>query len=60
MVAPLKTRGLDDTRELLRRLGRLYNLHRIGTEDYFFIQKRLKEIEARIIVMREANTEEMF
>lgn len=60
MVAPLKTRGLDDIRELLRRLGRLYGLNRIGTEDFLFIQKRLKEIEARIIAMREANIEEMF
>lgn len=60
MVAPLKTRGIDDLRLLLRRLGRLYGLRRIGEEDFRFIERRIKEIEARIISMRESIPTEEF
>lgn len=60
MVAPMKTRGLEDVRELLRRAGRLYGLRRIRPDDFRYIEVRLKEIEARIVAMREAGVEEPF
>ena len=60
MVAPLKTRGLSEIQSLLMRAGRLYALRRISTEDFRFIEKRLKEIEARVIAMREHGVEEPF
>jgi hypothetical protein len=60
MVAPLKTRGLTEVRTLLGRVGRLYGLRRIGEEDFRFLDKRLKEIEARIIQMHEQGVEELF
>lgn len=60
MVAPLKTRGLTEVRGLLGRVGRLYALRRIGEEDFRFLDKRLKEIEARIIEMHERGVEELF
>ena len=60
MVAPLKTRGLDEVQGLLRRAVRLYGLRRIGEQDFRFIEERLKEIEARIISMRESNPLEEF
>ena len=53
MVAPLKTRGLDDLNNLQARLTRLFGLRRIGPEDYHFIEKRLREVEERIVEMSE-------
>lgn len=58
MVRAMKTRGLDDVQALLRRVTRLAALRRIGEADYEYIASRLKEIEARIIEMRERNVEE--
>lgn len=58
MVAPLKTRGLVELRSLIRRNGRLYALRRIGETDFKYIDQRLKEIEARIELMRERNVRE--
>lgn len=60
MVAPMKTRGLLDVQELLRRAGRLYGLRRIGSEDFRYIETRLKEVEARIIQMTEQGVEDPF
>jgi hypothetical protein len=60
MVAPLKTRGLKEIQSLLQRATRLYGLRRISTDDFRFLEKRLKEIEARVISMRERGVEEPF
>lgn len=60
MVAPLKTRGLRDVSDLIRRLRRLYGLRRIGTEDFRYLENRLLEIEARIISMTEQGVEDPF
>lgn len=60
MVAPLKTRGLDQVRDLLKRNARLYALRRITTDDFRYLEQRLKEMEARIISMTEHGVEEPF
>lgn len=60
MVAPMKTAGLLAVQGLLARATRLYALRRIGETDFRFIEKRLKELEAHIISMREKTTEEPF
>lgn len=60
MVAPLKTRGLTDVQDLLRRAARLYGLRRVGEEDFRYIDQRLKEVEARIISMNEQGVEDPF
>jgi hypothetical protein len=60
MVAPMKTTGLEAVRNLLRRNARLYALRRISTHDFRYIEQRLKEVEARIISMREHGVEEPF
>lgn len=60
MVAPMKTRGLEEVRLALKRISRLYSLRRIGEEDFRYIEKRLKEAEARIIEMRETKVEDPF
>jgi hypothetical protein len=57
MVAPLKTRGLDELNSLQARARRLYGLSRISKEDFDFIDKRLSEVEERIIEMRERMTD---
>jgi hypothetical protein len=60
MVAPLKTRGVTEVQSLLRRVTRLHALRRVGEEDFRFIAKRLKEIEARIVEMHEQGVEDPF
>lgn len=60
MVAPLKTRGLEEVRALLARATRLHGLRRIGEEDFRYLTVRLKEMEARIIAMHEQGVEEPF
>jgi hypothetical protein len=60
MVAPMKTAGLLAVQGLLARATRLYALRRIGEEDFRYIEERLKEMEARIIAMRERQVEEPF
>lgn len=53
MVAPLKDKGLDELNRLQNRLSRLYGLGRIRQEDFTYIDKRLNEVEERIVEMRE-------
>lgn len=53
MVAPLKQNGLDEVNRLQNRLRRVYALGRINQDDFTFIDKRLNEVEERIIQMRE-------
>lgn len=60
MVAPMKTAGLTAAQGLLARATRLYALRRIGEDDFRYLEQRLKEIEARIISMRERQVEEPF
>ncbi len=60
MVAPMKTRGLSDVASLLRRLTRLYGLRRVSEEDFRYMERRLKEVEARIISMTERGVEDPF
>lgn len=60
MVAPMKTAGLLAVQQLLARATRLYALRRIGQEDFRFIEERLKQVEARIIAMREQGIEDPF
>jgi len=60
MVAPMKTAGLLAVQGLLARATRLYALRRIGEEDFRYLEQRLKEMETRIIEMRERQVEEPF
>jgi hypothetical protein len=60
MVAPMKTAGLLAVQGLLARATRLYALRRIGEDDFRYVEQRLKEVEARIIAMRESGIEEPF
>ena len=57
MVAPLKLRGMDELKALQARVRRLYALERIATEDHEFLLRHLAEVEARIQVMPEMDSE---
>lgn len=55
-MRPLKERGLDrELKPLIRRVARAYAMERISTEDYNYINKRLREVEAKIISMPETD-----
>lgn len=60
MVAPMKTAGLTAVQGIIARATRLYALRRIGEDDFRYIEERLKQVEARIIEMRERQVEEPF
>lgn len=50
----LKERGLlRELKPLQRRVARAYAMERISSDDYQYLSKRLKEVEARIISMVE-------
>ncbi len=52
----IKGRGLDkELRPLMRRVGRAAALERITPVDHEYIVSRLKEVEARVVSMREFN-----
>lgn len=51
----LKDVGLAEVATLKRRTRRLLALERVGPADAAYITKRLDEIEARIVSMREIN-----
>lgn len=53
MAAPLKTRGLEEAKSLLKRVRRQYMMDRINTEDYEFIEGRALEIIKCIENMKE-------
>ena len=53
MVAPLKTKGLDEINSLQARLRRLWGLGRISREDFDYLEERLGDCEKRIIEMKE-------
>ena len=55
MARTLKTKGLQELNALRNRARRQQGLGRIGAADAEFIVKRLDEIEARVISMRENN-----
>lgn len=55
MAKTLKSLGLQELDSLRRRARRQQGLGRIGAADAEFIVKRLNEIEARIIEMKEEN-----
>lgn len=58
MVAPLKERGLLEVQSLRSRAARLLGLRRVSRDDYNYIDKRLEEVEARIIEMKEKGVTE--
>lgn len=50
----LKERGLQrELKPLQRRVARAYAMERISSDDYNYLSKRLKEVEARIVEMTE-------
>lgn len=51
----MKVTGLVQVKALLQRVGRLHAMRRIGEDDHDYISKRLKEVEARIVSMRETD-----
>lgn len=53
MVSPIKQRGLDELNALQNRVRRVYGLNRISREDFDYIDKRLIEVEERIVEMHE-------
>lgn len=53
MARPLKDAGLREVQALRRRTGRQLALGRILPEDAEYIERRLKEVEARIVSMME-------
>lgn len=58
MAAPLKTAGLRELEALRRRAKRQLAMERVAAADVDYIVKRLDEIEARIISMREEGPED--
>ena len=54
-MRPLKDAGLTEVRSLKRRTRRALALERVLPADARYITKRLDEIEARIVSMREFN-----
>lgn len=53
MARPLKDAGMREVAALRRRVGRQLALGRILPADAAYIDSRLKEVEARIVSMRE-------
>jgi hypothetical protein len=53
MTRPLKVNGLVELGRLTRRLKHQFALQRIGEDDFKYLLQRTKELEARIVVMRE-------
>lgn len=51
----MKSQGLVCVRELLARVRKLHAMDRIQRRDKEFIERRLQEIQARIIGMRETD-----
>lgn len=52
-MEPLKTRGLQDIAALTRRVRRQRAMSRIDRIDCEYLETRLREMEARIISMKE-------
>jgi hypothetical protein len=55
MARTLKTRGLVEVQQIRERARRQFAWRRISKADWEYIDKRLDEVEARIISMSETN-----
>jgi hypothetical protein len=56
----MKTRGLAEVQAARKRAQRLAAMGRVSEENEEYIVSRLKEVEARIVEMREETGEEEF
>lgn len=56
----MKTNGLSEVQAARKRAQRLAAIGRISEENAEYIVSRLKEVEARIVEMREETGEEDF
>lgn len=54
-MRPLKDAGIQEVQQLRRRTRRQLAMGRINRPDFDFIDKRLDEIEARIVSMQETD-----
>lgn len=54
-MRPMKDVGLREAQQLRKRTRRLWSLGRIGRPDFEYIDKRLDEVEARIVSMSETD-----
>lgn len=54
-MRPLKDRGMRELGVLKRRAKRANALERISDADFSYINRRLEEVEARIVRMREVD-----
>lgn len=55
MARTLKSKGLEEVRDLIKRINRQERLGRIGKKDWANLISRAKEIEAIIVNMTEIN-----
>lgn len=51
----MKDAGLREARQLRKRVRRLWSLGRIQRPDFEYIDKRLDEVEARVVSMSETD-----
>lgn len=57
MARSLKTLGIEELNKLRRRVSRQHSLGRIYASDRDYINSRLQEVEARIVLMHEEDDE---
>lgn len=54
-MRPMKDAGLREVRSSRSRVRKLWSMERISRPDFEFIDKRLDEVEARIVSMVETD-----
>ena len=54
-MRPMKDVGLKEVRSARSRARKLWSMERISRPDFEFIDKRLDEVEARIVSMAETD-----
>lgn len=54
-MRPMKDAGLREVQQLRKRNRRLWSLGRIQRPDYEYIDKRMDEVEAKIVSMSETD-----
>lgn len=55
MARTLKSKGMEETQSLIKRINRQYKLGRISKKNWVSLLSRAKEIEAIITEMTELN-----
>lgn len=54
-MRPMKDAGLKEVRSIRARVRKLWGMERVSRPDFEFIDKRMDEVEARIVSMTETD-----